>query len=471
MTGALVWFRRDLRLADNPAISAAGPGWQGVFILDDALLAQGAASTWRLAQGLAALDKDLRVRGGALWIGRGDPAVVLADLAARTGARAVHANAWPAPAQRPIDRAVGEALAQRDIRLTLHSGAFLVSPGRVLTGDGRMYQVYSAFARALWALDPPDASGDPVPAPAASHPQPEALAALIADLSAPMNRGAAVLADHALPAGADAARDRLAAFLDGPLPDYAAGRDRADRTATSELAEALAVGEISPRRILADTRAAIAARPALAKAGQTFLSELVWREFAWHLLYDRPDMETAEWRPEWQGFPWQGASEALTAWQRGRTGQALVDAGMRELFATGRMHNRIRMVVASYLTKHLLTDWRLGMAWFADTLTDWDPASNAMNWQWVAGCGPDAAPYFRIFNPLLQADKADPSGAYTRRWLTHPDVERAAPRSWHLPDPRRRPPPLIDLAQGRARALAVFQDWKARQVAPPRHPA
>ncbi|MFB2531254.1 deoxyribodipyrimidine photo-lyase [Paracoccus sp. p3-h83] len=468
MTAAapLVWFRRDLRLIDNPAITAAGPGWQGVFILDDGLAAQGAASRWRLAQGLSALDRDLRERGGELILRRGDPAVVLAELARQTGAEAVHANAWPTPAQRQTDRSVGETLARQGCRLTLHSGAFLIPPGRVVTGEGRMYQVYSAFARALWALDPPDAPADPVPPPApAANPgqtQDQTLAAMLADLCAPMNRGAAALARHALPAGAEAARARLAAFLEGPLRDYAAGRDRADRACTSELAEALAVGEISPRRILADTRAAIAARPALAKAGQKFLSELVWREFAWHLLYDRPDMEHAEWRPDWQGFPWQGASDALIAWQRGRTGQALVDAGMRELFATGRMHNRIRMVVASYLTKHLLTDWRLGMAWFADTLTDWDPASNAMNWQWVAGCGPDAAPYFRIFNPLLQAEKADPNGSYTRRWLTHTDVEQAAPRSWRLPDPARRPAPLIDLGQGRARALAVYQDWKAR---------
>ena len=202
---------------------------------------------------------------------------------------------------------------------------------------------------------------------------------------------------------------------------------------------------------------------------ETFLKELVWREFAWHLMYHYPDLDRTSWKPGWENFPWRGNNPDAEAWRRGMTGEPFVDAAMREMYVTGRMHNRARMIVASYLTKHLLTDWRVGLAWFADCLTDWDPAANAMGWQWVAGSGPDAAPYFRIFNPASQAEKFDPDQSYRRRWIAELSRQpgplaqsyfAAVPQSWQLDPAARYPMPRIDLAEGRARALAALAQGK-----------
>ncbi|MDM7460024.1 MAG: FAD-binding domain-containing protein, partial [Paracoccus sp. (in: a-proteobacteria)] len=247
-----------------------------------------------------------------------------------------------------------------------------------------------------------------------------------------------------------------------PLPDYAEHRNHPFRPrATSGLADALAIGEISARRIWHRVL------PALheGRAGaETFLSELAWREFGRDLMHDTPELDSRCWREDWNDFPWKRDNDAAERWRRGQTGVAMVDAGMRELYATGRMHNRVRMIAASYLTKHLLTDWRVGLDWFAQCLTDWDAASNAMNWQWVAGCGPDAAPFFRIFNPDGQGEKFDPRGEYQRYWLD-PRAEGArafadaAPRSWKI-DLSRRPMPVISLAEGRARALTAYEEMK-----------
>ena len=191
---------------------------------------------------------------------------------------------------------------------------------------------------------------------------------------------------------------------------------------------------------------------------ETFLSELGWRDFARDLMRHSPDMGRQNWNRDWDGFPWQADNPQAEAWRRAETGIDMVDAGMREMYVTGRMHNRVRMIAASFLTKHLLTDWRVGTRWFDDTLIDWDPASNAMNWQWVAGSGPDAAPYFRVFNPDSQGDRFDPSGRYRAHWLTGPGADafaEAAPRAWRV-DPRRRPPPVVTLAAGRHRALEAY---------------
>ena len=245
---------------------------------------------------------------------------------------------------------------------------------------------------------------------------PPGFAATIPDLAPDMDRGADVVNAHSPPAGEAAATTRLAQFISRSA-DYVAGRDRLDKQmAGSGLSDALAVGEISPRTVWAAAQD-IACDPEHAPAAEKFMSELLWRDFAWSLLIEAPWMESKTWNPRFVGFPWREVREDLTAWQRGQTGEPLVDAGMRELFVTGRMHNRARMAAASYLTKHLLIDWRAGLDWFADTLIDWDPASNATNWQWVAGSGPDASPFFRIFNPATQAEKFDPDGVYRRRWL------------------------------------------------------
>jgi len=278
-----------------------------------------------------------------------------------------------------------------------------------------------------------------------------------------MGRGAAVVAAHAR-VGEAAARARLGAFLAGAVADYPAARDFPGREGTSGLSENLAWGEIGVRELW-HRAAALRERGGAAAAGaEAFLREIGWREFAWHLLRHTPHIATRNWRQGWDAFPWQGDGPQARAWRRGMTGEPFVDAAMRALWVTGTLHNRARMVAASYLTKHLLTDWRVGMRWFENCLIDWDPASNAMGWQWVAGSGPDAAPFFRIFNPAAQAARFDPDGAWQRRWLPGPADPpapealaffAAAPRAWGL-DPRAPcPPPLMGHAEGRARALAA----------------
>jgi len=281
-----------------------------------------------------------------------------------------------------------------------------------------------------------------------------------------MRRGAAVVSAHQSP-GEGAALARLAAFAEGPMAGYAARRDFMAEPATSGLSENLTWGEISPRRIWhRGWRAMEEGNP----GAETFLKELVWREFAWHLMHHYPQIASRNWKPDWDAFPWRGDSAEAERWRRGQTGEPVVDAAMREMYVTGRMHNRARMIVASYLTKHLLTDWRIGLDWFAECLTDWDPAANAMGWQWVAGSGPDAAPFFRIFNPATQAEKFDPEARYRRRWVAelsrNPGADAlsffdAAPLSWQLDPARRYPLPMIDLAAGRERALAALAAGKA----------
>jgi deoxyribodipyrimidine photo-lyase len=271
-----------------------------------------------------------------------------------------------------------------------------------------------------------------------------------------MNRAGPVLAAHQA-VGEAAALDRLRRFL-GVIGAYQAGRDRMDLPATSGLSENLTWGEIGPRQVW---HAGFRATEEGAAGAETFLKELVWREFAWALAYHTPHILKRNWREDWDRFPWQGDSPAAEAWRRGRTGEPVVDAAMRELWVTGRMHNRARMIVASYLTKHMLTDWRIGQAWFAETLTDWDAASNAMGWQWVAGCGPDAAPYFRIFNPGTQAEKFDPEARYRRYWLSPlsqgaQQFFAAAPRAWQIGAETEPPEPVVALEAGRRRALEAF---------------
>ena len=281
-----------------------------------------------------------------------------------------------------------------------------------------------------------------------------------------MDRGAAVVAPHCQ-IGEAAATARLARFLDGPIASYDAARDRLDQDGTSGLSENLTHGEISARQCWHAGRRAMAE----GKAGaETFLKELIWRDFAYHLVYHTPHITTGNWRPEWDGFGWNTDPDHphVQAWMRGRTGMAVVDAAMREMYVTGRMHNRARMLVASYLTKHLLTHWKIGMDWFAQCLVDWDPASNAMGWQWSAGSGPDATPYFRVFNPETQAEKFDPLGRYRRAWVAElsrhapPTAESyfaAIPRSWAMgPGDAYPAQPIVDAASGRRRALNAYEN-------------
>ena len=455
---AIFWLSRDFRFSDNAALAAAARGpVLAVFFIDRLLRAQGAASRWRLERGLRAFDAELRRRSGrGALILRGEPDQLLPGLATTLGAAEVHQNDWPAPEMRTLQARVDAALRAGGRRLVLHPGHLLVHPRLVRTKTGGSYRVYTPFARALRGIGP-DQPGASAPARITqAAPPAKGLALEDMNLAPDLHGGRAVLDRHALPAGEAAALARLDAFLDR-VTDYETRRDRADLEATSGLSEHLALGEISPRSLWALARARGRDTPGASAGVEKFLSELIWREFAWHLLIEFPQMAAAPWRPEWRDFPWQGDSDQAEAWRRAETGIPLIDAGLREMRVTGRMHNRVRMVVASWLTKHLLTDWRLGLAHFQDSLSDWDPAANAMNWQWVAGCGPDASPFFRIFNPETQAERHDPAGRYRRLWLE----TRAADYRATLPRSQTAlPPTRVTLGAGRQRALDAYASFR-----------
>ena len=468
----IFWLTRDFRLGDNPALLAAiadGP-LLPLFFVDRLTLDQGAASRWRLGRALAAFDAALRARTGGrgVTVLRGEPDDLLPALMQRLGARRVHQTDWPAPAMRALQGRLREALRPAGGTLERHSGHLLVDPGALRSGSGGTYRVYSPFARALHRAGPERPVPDAPAWIAAFAAPPPGLEADALDLAPDLRSGRAALERFALPAGEEAAQMRLYAFLDHAA-HYPVSRDRPDLEATSNLSEHLALGEISPRSLWTAANLRAEASPEQAAGIAGFLSEVVWREFAWHLLIDFPRMAESCWRDEWEAFPWHGHDPGLQGWRRAQTGVAMVDAGLREMWLTGRMHNRVRMIVASWLTKHLLTDWRAGLAHFADCLTDWDPASNAMNWQWVAGCGPDAAPYFRIFNPERQAERYDPQGTYRRRWLAGfdgvpgPEAEAWAvsiPRAWRT-GPGWRPGPASAVAEGREAALAALAQFRA----------
>lgn len=472
----ILWLSRDFRFADNPALLAAiadGP-LLAVFVIDAMTRAQGAASRWRLGRALQAFDTELRRRSGSgLLVLQGEAEHLLPALLRQTGARRLHQGDWPCPAMQEVQARLRRTLPD-PAALVLHPGHLLTHPRNIRTGQGGVYRVYSPFARALRSFGP-DRPAPAAPERIVAHQWQggqdlSGLSMAQLDLAHDLHRGRAVLDRFALPAGAAAALDTLDTFLDRAA-NYPAGRDRPDLTVTSGLSEYLALGEISPRQVWAIARMRAEADPHAASGIEKFLSEVIWREFAWHLLLDFPQMAQRPWRAEWEGFAWRDASADLVAWQQGRTGVALVDAGLREMRVTGRMHNRVRMVVASWLTKHLLTDWRLGLAHFEDSLTDWDPASNAMNWQWVAGCGPDASPFFRIFNPEKQALQYDPQGHYRAQWLAGwrgaPLATGPArayfdtlPSDWKVPE-RWVAAPTGVLDQGRNRALAAYADLRA----------
>ncbi|WP_114965363.1 cryptochrome/photolyase family protein [Alkalilacustris brevis] len=472
-SGVIWWVRRDLRLSDNAALLAAcararetGGGVIPVFVLDGPAEALGAAPRWRLGLGLEALADSLAERGLRLILRRGAPGAQLGRLARETGAGDVVWNRLYDPESRERDTQVKQALRQAGLSARSFAGHLLHEPWSVETGQGGFYRVYSPYWRAVRGLPVPAPEAAPavIPAPA-QWPASDRLAHW--RLGAAMNRGAPVVARHCR-VGEAAAQGRLEAFIDDRLDDYRARRDFPAEGATSGLSENLTYGEISPRRLWHAGRAAMEeGRP----GAEHFLKELVWREFAWHLMYHTPHIAEQNWREGWERFPWRGDNAQAEAWRQGRTGVPLVDAAMREMYVTGTMHNRARMIAASYLSKHLLTDWRVGQAWFAECLVDWDAASNAMGWQWVAGCGPDAAPYFRIFNPETQAAKFDPEGRYIARFVAELsdapgrealDFFEAAPRSWGLSPEQPYASPAIGLKEGRARALAAHEALRGR---------
>ncbi len=470
----LVWFRQDLRLADNPAVAAAaslGPVLP-VYVLDETGEQRplGGAAKWWLHQSLTALAGELADHGLPLILARGAAEHVIPDLVAAAGAGSVMWNRVYEPGPMVRDARLKAALRARGIPVTSHNGSLLFEAGHHRTGGGGLFQVFTPFWRALSAGAPPRPL---VPVPALSAP---AVVPRSEDLAAWRLRPTTPDWAGGLRAtwtpGSAAATARLDAFLDGPVTGYAAARDQPGIPGTSRLSPHLHLGELSPTQVWHRARTIAAAHPERASGIEAFLRELGWREFSMNLLAARPSLPTTALKADFDRFPWRDDPADLTAWQRGQTGYPIVDAGMRELWQTGWMHNRVRMIVGSFLVKHLLADWRLGEAWFWDTLVDADLANNVASWQWVAGCGADAQPYFRIFNPMLQGAKFDPQGAYVRRYV--PELARLPDALLHTPwmapplvlaDAGVRlgvtyPKPIVDHAAARARALAALQTLK-----------
>ena len=473
---SILWFRRDLRLDDNPALAAASSGGAPVIPVyihapeEEAPWEPGAASRWWLHWSLGALDASLRARGNRLRILRGPSLEALHRLAAETGARAIHWNRLYDPATRARDTRIKQTLRAEGLRCESHKAALLFEPWEILNGSGQPYRVFSAFWRACSRslhIEPP------CPAPEFVPDRPESGETLTLDALDLLPRIAWDQGLHATwTPGETAALERARAFVDARLSDYGGMRDRPDQPGSSRLSPHLHFGEIGPRRLLSLIVAAFG--DPTRGAAEPYVRELGWREFAHHLLHHFPETPTEPLDGRFGAFPWaeEDVEGALRAWQRGRTGIPLVDAGMRELWHTGWMHNRVRMVVASLLTKNLLVPWQAGARWFWDTLVDADLAGNTLGWQWTAGCGADAAPYFRIFNPVLQGQRFDPDGVYVRRWC--PELARLPDKylqqPWTAPQAILTaagvrlgvdyPRPLIDLAQSRARALAAWERIK-----------
>ena len=465
---AILWLRDDLRLADHPALAAvAGEPLIAVYVVEEGTGRRplGGASRWWLHHALAALAEALAARGGRLDILRGDPRALVPDLArAAQARRVVWSRRYDAPG-RACDEAIKATLKANGHAPESFGASLLYEPWTVKTGAGGPFKVFTPFWKAARLSGAPSA---PLPAPARltaagwpeDAPARVALEALGLLPTTPDWAGGLRAAWTPGEAGAQA---RLDAFLDDGLNGYADGRDLPAAPHSSRLSPHLRFGDISPRQLFHAAAQAAEAGEARWRDVEKFQAELGWREFSYHLLFHWPDLATKNFNPRFDAFPWTEPDEdALARWRAGRTGFPLIDAGMRELWTTGFLHNRVRMVVASFLIKNMLTDWRVGEDWFWDTLCDADPASNPASWQWVAGSGADAAPYFRVFNSVLQGEKFDPDGAYVRRWVPElaslPDKWLHKP--WAAPPTLRQgldyPAPMLDLAASRARALAAF---------------
>ncbi len=469
MKPSIVWFRQDLRLADNPALQAAverGGPIVPVFVWaphEEGDWPPGAASRWWWHQTLESFAADLESVGSRLIVRDGDSLAELEQIVEETDAEAVFWNRRYEPAVVERDKAIKMTLGARGLEVQSFGGSLLFEPWQVETKEGNPYQVFSAFWRACKRLDEPE---EPSPAPEKlPHPWkwPDSVEVDSLELL-PRIDWASGFRDEWTP-GEKGAAERLDRFLREAVPDYKDDRNRPDRYATSKLSPHLHFGEIGPRTVWHETRRRLGdARFTNAdEGGEVFLSEIGWREFAHHLLYHFPETTDRPLREKFDDFPWRDDEDELKAWQRGRTGFPIVDAGMRELWTTGWMHNRVRMIVASFLTKDLRLHWLEGARWFWDTLVDADLANNTLGWQWTAGCGADAAPYFRVFNPMTQGAKFDPDGEYTRQWVPElaSVVDKHLQQPWEAGSPPADyPEPVVDHAEARKEALAAFETVK-----------
>lgn len=480
-TPTIVWFREDLRLSDNPALSAAFAGGGPVLCvyiretgMDDAR-SMGAAAQWWLDKSLRALAQGLESRGSRLVLRTGNAAEVLADLIHQSGAQSVVWNRRYSAAEQTSDARVKSCLKADGISVESFNARLLLEPWHLKTGAGSYYRVFTPFWRALRTSYEP-APPLPVPERLQSCDVPsEGLDGWRLHPTAPDWSGGF---SEAWTPGEDGAQARLDAFLSGPINGYAETRNRPDIGAsTSRLSPHLRFGEIGPAQIWRAVKAGVETGRFDERSAEVFLSEIAWREFSYVLLNFNPQLAQNNYNPNFDRMPWRTDPAALSAWHRGMTGYPVVDAGMRELWHTGWMHNRVRMIVASFLTKHLLLPWQAGEAWFWDTLLDADPAANAASWQWTAGSGADAAPYFRVFNPITQGSKFDETGAYVRRWC--PELARMPDKFLHSPFDappavlqaagvtlgKTYPKPIVDHAAARQRALDAYKKTKEEQGA------
>ncbi|HEX4675616.1 MAG TPA: deoxyribodipyrimidine photo-lyase [Steroidobacteraceae bacterium] len=488
MNPAIVWFRNDLRLADNPALHAAAASKRPlvcVYIYNDepdddenkrragkkhGPRSLGAAARWWLHGSLQALDAALAKHGGRLTILTGAPTDILPNLAADLKATAVYWNRRYDASGRALDATLETTLQQGGIEVTTFNGHLLNEPWTLENQSGKPFRVFTAYWRAVLKQDTPE---PPLKAPRKlrCHATPRQLKLKPVPLTSlglePKKPDWAAGIRATWTPGEASARAHLKRFLTKTLSKYSTDRDRPDRAGTSRLSPYLSFGNISARQIWHTAHEAVRQHPApgIQRQLAKFLAEIGWREFNYHVLYHHPGLAERNFQSRFDPLRWRTDPKGLQAWQRGLTGYPIVDAGMRELWTTGWMHNRVRMVAASFLVKHLLIDWRTGEQWFWDTLVDADPANNAANWQWVAGSGADAAPYFRIFNPILQGEKFDPNGDYVRRWV--PELARLPAKIIHKPwtaKPEQLdaagvrlgktyPRPIVDHDMARRRAL------------------
>jgi deoxyribodipyrimidine photo-lyase len=470
---AIVWLRQDLRLADNPALHTAIQSKRPLillYILDDETPGRwrlGGASRWWLHKSLDALAKDAVKRGGVLVLRRGQAETELPRLVAETGAGAVYWNRCYEPYATQRDSALKEKLTRAGVAAQSFNGALLFEPWTIKTKTGEPYKVFTPFWRACVQAG----------VGRALLPAPKKLNGFAGELQSdrlndwrllPTKPNWASGFAAGWPPGEAGARDALEAFIANRLRTYHEARDQLGVNGTSRLSPHLHFGEISPAQVAAAVEAAAEAEPGLRRGAEKFMTEIGWREFSTQLLFHWPALPERNWKDQFDAFAWRDDDAALEAWWRGRTGYPVVDAAMRELWATGYMHNRARMIAASFLIKHLLIDWRHGEDWFWDTLVDADLANNAASWQWVAGSGADASPYFRIFNPVTQGERYDADGAYVRRWV--PELAGLQNTFLHKPWEadsitlaaagvklgETYPQPLVDHAVARARALEAY---------------
>lgn len=473
---AIVWFRKELRLADHEALATAARSGAPVLPLyihdcdTPGTVPAGGASRWWLHQSLKALDASLKELGGALILREGPTRDVFERIIGETGATAVHATQSFEPFGTRSENDIAAQCQEHGVAFHIHSGRLLYAPKDIVTKDGRPYRVFTPFWKACLTRPAPRASLGIPKFSAFADIDSDPLAALRLEPSQPDWAGG--LRTTWTP-GERAAHDALAEFIDERMGAYGTLRNALAGKPTSLLSPYLHFGEISPTQVWhAVTHAIEASGGSIEKGASSFLREIGWREFSYHLLFSFPDLPNIPLRPEFARFPWRDDPGALAAWQRGQTGYPVVDAAMRQLWETGWMPNRARMVVASFLVKHLVLPWQEGEEWFWDTLVDADLANNSASWQWVAGCGADAAPYFRIFNPIIQGQKFDPEGDYVRTWV--PELAGLPTEDIHTPwkaPPgilaaadvvlgQTYPEPIVDHAAARSRALRALESTK-----------